>query len=118
MIAIRNADEHTSAQLCERLSLPPCLVLEMTDRGQTLGVACAEYSGEEATVHYLEAPGGALTDALLRAMLNALMACGVKSAMILPEELKNHMLHKGYFPDSTYFEIKIADFFAKTCCNG
>ncbi len=118
MIAIKNADEQTSMALCERLSLPLCLVLEMTDRDQTLGLACAEFRGEEALVHYLEAPEGALTDALLRATLNAVRAEGMKTARILHGGLHNHMLRKGYFGESSRTDIKIADFFAKTCCNG
>ncbi len=118
MIAIKNADKQTALQLCEQMSLPPCMVLEMTDRGQALGYACAVCDGEEATVHCLEAPEGALTDALLRAVLNALRSDGAKTAKIVADNLQKHMIQKGYFVDSLGFDIEIADFFAKTCCNG
>lgn len=118
MIAIKNIDDRCAEAICDRLSLPRCDVLQMCDGERLLGTCCVHKDGKEATVHYLDAPDAALTDALLRAALNFAMANGAVSAHVVPETLRNDMLKKGYFTESTDSVIKIADFFAKRCCNG
>lgn len=116
MIEIKCAAAETAAMLCAAEGVSANKVLEMTERNERLGWCAAVTDGEEATVLCLRAPDTALTDALLRALLNALRADGVKTAHIAEEALGLFMQRRDYFSDSAERGIKIADFFAKSTC--
>ncbi len=116
MIEIKCAAPDQAAELCTRVGEAAQVVLIMTEREVCLGFACMSYDGEEAVLSYLEAPDTALTDALLRAALNAARSAGMKTAQILSRPLCLHMEQKGYFSDSGSGRVEIANFFAKSVC--
>lgn len=116
MIEIKCVAADTAWELCASQQLSATLVLEMTERGKRLGWCAAAADGEKARVLFLCAPDAALTDALLRALLNTLRANGVAVASIVDEALALFMVHKGYFSALQEKTIKIADFFANSTC--
>lgn len=116
MIEIKCAAVETAKTLCASQGLAEAFVLEMTERDTRLGWCAATSEGEESTLLFLTAPDASLTDALLRAMLNALRADGAKTATIADETLQCFMQRKGYFSDSEKQAVKIADFFSKSTC--
>jgi len=91
---------------------------EMTERGERLGLALANVCSETADMVYLEAPDLPLTDALLRATLNALQANGVRRAVAVSQTLREFAVRKGYFPPEGPFEWDIREFFSKSACKG
>jgi len=116
MIEIKCVDEQTAQSVCQQLQLPCGDVFEMTDRDTVLGTAVATRDGEETCLLYMDAPDAPLTDALLRAVLNAERATGAKTAKIMSLSLYEHMIKKKYAVDSTLKTVNIADFFAKSAC--
>ncbi len=116
MIEIKCAAAEEASALCAKVGVLADTVLVMTERETRLGFVCMSYSGEEVTLPYLEAPDAALTDALLRAGLNAARAAGAKTAHITWEPLLLHMEQKGYFADQGPERVEIANFFAKSAC--
>ncbi len=116
MIEIKCAAPETAKALCEQLGSEANLVLEMTERGVTLGTICLMLSGEEGTLLHLQAPDLSLTDALLRAGLNAVRAKGAKYAVVCDPKTAMFMQNKGYIRDLCDTRLEIADFFAKSVC--
>ncbi len=91
---------------------------EMTERGNLLGFSCVKRGEEAASILCLSAPDASLTDALLRATLNALRAQGILAAVIADENLKNHAISKGYIAPFEDCCLKIDEFFSKSVCKG
>ena len=91
-------------------------VLEMTEQGEVLGVACLTLSGDTVAVTHLHAPDVPLTDALLRAALNTARAKGAKTARSSCAILTKYMLDKGYIADFEHPFLEIAEFFSKSAC--
>ena len=89
---------------------------EMTERGNRLGFSCVKREEDVARITSLQAPDAPLTDALLRATLNALRAQGIKSAVIEDEQLKKHALSKGYVASFEEMYLEIDEFFSKSVC--
>ena len=116
MIEIKSAAPDTVVVLCEQAAVAADDVLEMLERETRLGFACMTYSGEEVTLTYLNAPDAPLTDALLRAALNAARSKGAKTACIADEALIEFMQTKAYLQKTSDARLEIAGFFAKSVC--
>lgn len=93
-------------------------VWEMTERGSRLGFSCVIREEECARITCLQAPDASLTDALLRATLNALRAEGIRRAVIEDELLKNHVVSRGYAASFDDMCLEIDEFFSKSVCKG
>ena len=93
-------------------------VWEMTERGNRLGFSCVKRGEEAARIVCLSAPDAPLTDALLRATLNALRAQGIAAAVIDDEDLKKYAISKGYLASFEDTCLKIDEFFSKSVCKG
>ncbi|MBQ3093992.1 MAG: hypothetical protein IJC52_02370 [Clostridia bacterium] len=115
MIEIKNAAVERAMIYAERYGVAD-MVLEMIERGEVLGVACLTLCEGETTLVHLHAPDAPLTDALLRAALNAARAKGAKTAYSTCENVTRHMLAKGYISDFEHPFLEIAEFFSKSAC--
>ncbi len=118
MIEIKSAAADRAKIFCVSRGVQAGYVMEMTERGETLGFSCFDVNDDVTALVWLEAPGTALVDALLRATLNSARAMGAQTAMISHQPLQEHMKNKGYFDSKQEMQVKIADFFAKTACKG
>ncbi len=117
MIEIKCAADN-AAPLCEACGVQAMCGWEMTERGERLGFSLVQADGDRASVVWLEAPDAALTDALLRATLNALLAQGVKRAILDEPSVRDFAVKKGYLGAGGPFELEIRDFFSKSSCKG
>lgn len=118
MIEIKCAAAETLA-LCRQQGIDADNIWEMTERGNLLGFSCVvRGEGTAAQISRLQAPDTPLTDALLRATLNALRADGVRSVLLVDENLKKHVGAKGYLPYSSEMRLEIDEFFSKSVCKG
>lgn len=118
MIEIKNAASDRAAAYATFCGVQADCVMEMTERGESLGFSCFDVNDGVARLVWLEAPDTALVDALLRATLNNARAMGAETALIAHDSLQNHMKNKGYFDSEQEMQVKIADFFSKTACKG
>lgn len=118
MIAIEVADERQCAALCRRTGFTGDTALLMTQGKAVIGEALCRLKNSRVEVVYLHAPDASLTDALLRAALNASMERGALTAALLCDELFSFACSKGYCRESDPPELQIADFFEKTPCGG
>ncbi len=117
MIEIKCADNERTSAVCPAATAST-RVFEMVDRTKVIGTAIAELAG--TTVHLLrcDAPDGPLTDALFRAVLNAMMAEGATEALSDAPHLIRHAAQKGYVPDFAHEPLQIKEFFSKFVCKG
>lgn len=115
MIEIKNAAVERGRAYAECYGASD-MVLEMTERDEVLGVVCMTLCNDDVTLTHLHAPDVPLTDALLRAALNAARAKGAKTARSTCELLTKHMQRKGYIPDFECPFLEIAEFFSKSAC--
>ena len=118
MIEIKCVDEQRALSVCERLRVPCGDVFEMTDRGQVIAAAVAVRQEETVSLAFLEAPDASLTDALLRAVLNAAQTKGAQTAQIEPLALREYAVKRKYLTNTDEKTLNIADFFAKSVCKG
>ncbi len=92
--------------------------LEMTDRGERIGVAYMNVADETVELFSLNAPDVSLSDALFRATLNAARAEGAKFAVSQDTTVTHHMQMKGYAADLVDGYLEIDKFFSKFVCKG
>ncbi len=117
MIEIKCAADNT-ASLAARCGVAADTAFVMTEREELLGCSLVKYDGvAAATIVWLDAPDMALSDALLRATLNALLVQRVERAALEAASARALAIKKGYFSANDDFELKIRDFFSKTACN-
>ena len=114
MIEIKSAAPDTAHALCAQADA----VLEMVERGERLGYVCMNYTDDMVFVSELHAPDAPLTDALLRAALNAARAAGAETARIDDAVLVRFMQNKGYFGKTGKTSLEITAFFEKSVCKG